>query len=390
MRIHEYQAKKLLSDFGIPVPPGEVIATPEEAAAATGRLGGRVALKAQVHAGGRGKGGGIRLAATPEEAAAIASQLLGRRLVTHQTPPEGLPVNTILVEEETIPQRELYLGVVIASACPVMMASESGGMDIEEVAAHRPEKIVSVHIDPSLGFQPFHARKLIYGLNLEPPLHRPATQLMGGLYRLFQERDCSLAEINPLAVTNDGRLLALDAKLNFDDNALFRQTEVAALRDEAQENALEVKAQDWGIKNYVKLQGNIGCVVNGAGLAMATMDLIQLAGGEPANFLDIGTVNNTERVVNAFRLLTGDPEVKAILINIFGGMARVDVIATGIVEAAKEMDIPVPVVVRLEGTNLEEGRRILAQSGVKVIHATDLSDAARKVVSSIAISRGSA
>ncbi|MFQ5880538.1 MAG: ADP-forming succinate--CoA ligase subunit beta, partial [Dehalococcoidia bacterium] len=341
-----------------------------------------VVVKAQIHAGGRGKGGGIALAATPQEAEAAAFRILGMTLMTHQTGPEGRLVKRVLVEEQARAQRELYLGVVIdsAAASPVVMASEAGGVEIEAVAAATPEKIHRLAIDPVLGFQPFHGRALAFAVGLGGELLRPAVQLMGGLYQAFAANDCSLAEINPLVVTEDGRLLALDAKLNFDDNALFRHPEVVALRDRDEEDPLEVQAQSLGINNYVKLSGNIGCVVNGAGLAMATMDAIKLAGGDPANFLDIGTVNDAARVVNAFRILAADPSVRAILINIFGGMARADIIAQGVVEAHRQMEVPVPVVVRLAGTNLEEGQRILDGVDVNVIRARDLAEAAEKAV----------
>ncbi len=382
MKIHEYQAKALLSEFDIPVPKGAVATTPPEAKKIAADLGGKVAIKAQVYAGGRGKAGGIKLANTPEEAENIAEQMLGTRLVTSQTAPEGVPVGKVLVERAVEVQRELYLSITFADArrVPVMMVSEAGGMDIEEVARITPEKIHLEYIEPAVGFQAFQGRKLAYGMNLDPPQVRPAISLMMNLYRLFQTKDCTLAEINPLVVTSDGDLLALDAKLNFDDNALFRHNEIEQLRDLEQEDPLEVRANKLGIKNYIKLDGNIGCMVNGAGLAMAVMDLITQAGGSPANFLDIGTANNPERVINAFKVFTNDPSVKAILINIFGGMARVDVIAQGIVQAHGEMDIQVPLIVRLAGTNVEEGKRILAKSGISYIEATDFYDAARKAV----------
>ena len=317
-----------------------------------------MAIKAQVYAGGRGKAGGIKVANTPEEAEKLAAQMLGTRLVTHQTTPEGVPVSKVLVEKAASIQRELYLSIIVdsASRMPVMMASEAGGMDIEEIARVSPEKILKVYIDQAAGFQAFQGRKLAYGMNLSPAQIRPATSLMTNLYKLFQAKDCSLAEINPLVATTDGELLALDAKLNFDDNALFRHSDIEQLHDADQEDPLEVKANELGVKNYIKMDGNIGCMVNGAGLAMAVMDLITQAGGRPANFLDIGTVNNANRVVNAFKVFTTDPNVKAILVNIFGGMARVDVIAQGIVEAHKQMDIRLPLVVRLAGTNVDEGQ----------------------------------
>jgi succinyl-CoA synthetase beta subunit len=381
MKIHEYQAKKLLSDYGIPVPRGRTVSTPDEARAAAAEIGKPVVVKAQVHAGGRGKGGGIKTADSPEQAQAVAEQILGMRLVTPQTGAEGKLVRRVLVEEQTQPERELYLSVLIDGAAghPVMIASSAGGMEIEEVAASDPDAILRVGIDPAVGFQPHEARELAFSLGLTGDLLRPAVALMTGLYRCFVEKDCSLAEINPLVVAG-GRVLALDAKVNFDDNALFRHEEIAAMRDPEEEDPLEVQAQELGIGGYVKLDGNIGCVVNGAGLAMSTMDSIKLAGGEPANFLDIGTVNDVSRVVNAFRILTEDASVKAILINIFGGMARVDIIAQGVVDAHKELDVKLPVVVRLAGTNVEAGEKILAKSGLPVERASDLGEAARKAV----------
>jgi succinyl-CoA synthetase beta subunit len=389
LKVHEFQAKQLLQDYGVPVPRGRVARSPEEAEDIARELGVPVAVKAQIHAGGRGKAGGIKLAATPEEARQAAAQILGRVLVTHQTGPEGRLVRSVLVEEAVRPARELYLAVVIENALgmPVLMASDAGGVDIEEVAATSPERIHRLPVDPAIGFQPFMGRELGMAIGLTGDLLKQGVQAMGGLYRLFMDKDCSLVEVNPLVVTDDGRLLAADAKVNFDDNALFRHPDVQALRDPHEEDPLEVQAQEMGINNYIRLSGNIGCVVNGAGLAMATMDAIKLAGGEPANFLDIGTVNNVERVVNSFRILTSDEQVRAILINIFGGMARVDVIAEGVVRAFREMDVRVPVVVRLAGTNVEAGERILAGSGLPVLRAQGLEEAARKAV---AAARGEA
>jgi succinyl-CoA synthetase beta subunit len=382
MKVHEHQAKALLAEFGIPVPEGKVAATAAEAGEIARELGGKVVIKAQVFAGGRGKAGGIKVADSPEEAERLAAGVLGKRLVTYQTTAEGVPVSKVLVEKAVDIQKELYLSIIVdnASRMPVVMASEAGGVDIEEVARVIPEKILKAYIDPVIGFQPFQGRRLAYGIGLDQSQVRMATDLMANLYRLFVAKDCSLAEINPLAVTADGKLLALDAKLNFDDNALFRHGDIEGLRDVEQEDPLEVKASDMGIKNYIKLDGNIACIVNGAGLAMAVMDLIAQAGGRPANFLDIGTVNNAERVVNAFKIFAEDPSVKAVLVNIFGGMARVDVIAQGIVEASRQVDIKVPLVVRLAGTNVEEGKRILKESGVGFIEALDFYDAARKAV----------
>ncbi len=382
MKVHEYQAKELLARYGVAVPRGRVATTADEAEAIARELGVSVAVKAQVHAGGRGKGGGIKLADSPDQAREAAAQIIGMRLVTHQTGPEGRLVQRVLVEEQLAVARELYLGLVIDNSIglPLLMASDAGGVDIEEVAAKTPERIHKTPVDPTVGFQPFQGRQLALALGLSGELLSPTVQTMAGLHRCFLENDCSLAEVNPLVLTSDNRLLAADAKLNFDDNALYRHKDIAALRDPAEEDPLEVQAQQLGISNYVKLSGDIGCVVNGAGLAMATMDAIKLAGGEPANFLDIGTVNDVSRVVNAFRILSDDPDVRAVLINIFGGMARVDVIAQGVVDAHREMAVRVPVVVRLAGTNLEEGERILRDSGLALIRAADLGEAARKAV----------
>ncbi len=382
MKVHEYQAKAILDRYGIPLPRGKVASTAAAAREIAAEIGGKVMIKAQVYAGGRGKAGGIKGAANPLEAEREAGQLIGKRLVTHQTGVAGVPVSRVLVEEASEVSRELYLSLLVDSTSrfPVMMASEAGGMDIEEVAQSTPEKIVRCHIDPAIGFQPFQGRKLAYGMSLDAGQVGEATRLMTSLYRLFVDNDCSLAEINPLGVTSEGRLLALDAKLNFDDNALYRHKDLQELQDEEQEEPLEVQARKWGINNYVKMDGDIGCMVNGAGLAMAVNDLIQHCGGEAANFLDIGTLNNTDRVVNAFRMFVADPGVKAVLVNIFGGMARVDVIATGIVEAYRQLDIRFPVVIRLAGTNLKEGERILADSQLDLIEAEDFLDGARKVV----------
>ena len=382
MKIHEYQAKALLAQYGIPVPRGKVASTPAEAREIATEIGYKVVIKAQVYAGGRGKVGGIKMVNSPEEAEKAASQLIGTSLVTHQTGPEGVPVSKVLVEEASNMARELYLGILVdgTSRLPVMMTSEAGGMEIEEVAQSSPEKILKSDIDPAIGFQPFQGRKLAYGMNLDGGQVAEATRLMTNLYKLFIDKDCSLAEINPLVVTAEGKLLALDAKLNFDDNALYRHKDIQELQDKEQEEPLEIQARDWGINNYVKMAGDIGCMVNGAGLAMAVNDLIQYCGGRAANFLDIGTLNNTSRVVNSFKMFIADPRIKAVLVNIFGGMARVDVIATGIVEAYQQMNIPFPVVIRLAGTNLEEGQRILAESGISFIQAKDFYDAANKVV----------
>jgi succinyl-CoA synthetase beta subunit len=382
MKIHEFQAKALLAQYGIPIPRGKVASTPAEALEIAAEIGGKVVIKAQVYAGGRGKAGGIKIVNSPTEAKTVASQLIGTRLVTHQTGAEGVPVSKVLVEEASDVARELYLSILVdgSTRLPVTMASQAGGMDIEEVAQSAPEKIFKSYIDPAIGFQAFQGRKLAYGMNLDGGQIGEATRLMTNIYRLFTDKDCSLVEINPLIVTTDGKLLALDAKLNFDDNALYRHKDIQELRDTEQEEPLEIQARDWGINNYVKMDGDIGCMVNGAGLAMAVNDLIQYCGGRAANFLDIGTLNNTERVVNSFKMFVADTRIRAILVNIFGGMARVDVIAKGIVEAYQQMNIPFPVVIRLAGTNLEEGQRILTQSGISFIRAADFYDGARKVV----------
>ena len=382
MKIHEYQAKQLLAKFGVAVPKGRVTDNADEAAEIARELGVPVVVKAQIHAGGRGKGGGIKLAATPDEARDAASQIIGMQLVTHQTGPEGRLVKRVLVEEQIDIETELYIGIVIDNSIglPLVMASSEGGVEIEVVAEKTPELIHRSAIDPTVGFQAFQGRQLAIAIGLGGDLMRPAAQLIGGLYRAFDESDCTLAEINPLVVTKDGRLLAADAKLSFDDNALYRHKDLAELRDRDEEDPLEVQAQDADIPNFIKLDGSIGCVVNGAGLAMATMDAIKIAGGEPANFLDIATVNDPARVVSSFRIITEDPNVKAILVNIFGGMARVDIIAQGIIDAHEQMDVRVPIVARLVGTNVEEGERLLSESGLDLIRANDLGEAAAKAV----------
>jgi succinyl-CoA synthetase beta subunit len=382
MKAHEYQAKQLLAEYGVPVPRGSVAKTPAEAKKIAADLGGKVVVKAQVHAGGRGKAGGIKVCSSPDEAEQAAANLLGSKLVTHQTGPQGVPVNAVLVEEAINIQRELYLGIVIDGVVgmPVIMASESGGMDIEEVARKTPEKILKAYVAPGVGMRPYLARKLSYALNLEKEQVKAGTDLIANFFKLFQAKDCSLAEINPLVVTSDGRVLAADAKLNFDDNAAFRQKAIEALRDITQEDPLEVEAKSKGIENYIKLDGNIGCLVNGAGLAMAVLDLLRQEGGNAANFLDIGTINDAERVVQAIGIINSDPDVKAMLINIFGGMARTDVIAQGLVTAHQRMQIKVPVVVRLAGTNVEQGNKILDESGLKLIRANNFREAAQKAV----------
>jgi succinyl-CoA synthetase beta subunit len=381
VKIHEYQAKEMFAKYGVPVPRGGVASTPAEAKKIAGELGGVVVIKAQVYAGGRGKGGGIKTAQSPDEAEKLAGQIIGMRLVTRQTSAEGVPVDKVLVEDEGAIARELYLGIVIDSAkgLPVIMASEAGGMDIEEVAATTPEKILKEYIDPMIGFQPFVGRRLAFGLNMAAEQIRPMGQLIGNLFRMFREQDASLAEINPLVVTADGGLLALDAKLNLDDNALFRHRDYAELRDPAQEDKLDLEAAKHNL-SYIRLDGDVGCMVNGAGLAMATMDIIKLMGAEPANFLDVGGGASEEMVSNAFILLLSDPKVKAALVNIFGGILRCDIVARGIIEASKQKEITVPIVVRMRGTNVEEGMRLLAESGLPVVLAGDLRDAAEKVV----------
>ncbi len=380
MKIHEFQAKKIFAEYNLPIPRGEVAKTPEEARAIAAKLGGTVVVKAQIHAGGRGKGGGVKVAGNAEEAYRAAQTIIGMNLVTHQTGPQGRRVKQVLVEEGLAVKKELYLGIVIdrALAQPVIMASEAGGMEIEEVAAKTPEKILKVAVDPATGFLGFHARKLTYGLNLPADLIKKASPFIANLYKIFVEKDCSLIEINPLVITTDGNLLALDAKMNFDDDALFRHPELKELYDVDEQEPLEVEAGKYRL-NYIKLDGNVGCMVNGAGLAMATMDIIKIAGGEPANFLDVGGGASAEQVEHAFRILLSDKNVKVVLINIFGGILRCDRVATGIVEAAKRIEMKLPMVVRLEGTNVEDGRRILTESGLKFDVATTFEDAAQKV-----------
>ncbi|MGB2584388.1 MAG: ADP-forming succinate--CoA ligase subunit beta [Dehalococcoidia bacterium] len=385
MKAHEYQAKELLAEYGVPIPVGGVAKTASEAREIAAGLKGQIVVKAQVHAGGRGKAGGIKIVSTPDEAEQAARDMLGSMLVTHQTSPEGVPVNDVLVAEAVDIEKELYLGIVIdgVAGLSVIMASESGGMDIEEVASKSPEKILKAYVHPGLGVRPSLARQLAFDLNLNKEQVKSATELISNLYKLFEAKDCSLAEINPLAVTTDGRLLAVDAKLNFDDNALFRQRDVEELRDVQQEDALEVEAKSKGIENYIKLDGEVGCLVNGAGLAMAVLDLLKQVGGNAANFLDIGTINDPDRVVQAIGIINSDPDVKVILVNIFGGMARTDVIAQGLVAASKQMEIKVPVVVRLAGTNVDEGNRILEESGLNLIRAYSFKEAAQKAVEAV-------
>jgi len=386
MKIHEYQAKALLREFGVPVPNGDVAATPAEAKTIAARLGGRVVVKAQVHAGGRGKAGGIKLAADPEAAERAARQILGMRLKTPQTPPEGIQVRSVLVEEASAVERELYLSITLdrARATHVIMASEAGGMDIEEIAARSPEKIIREWAHPALGVQDYQARHLAYGLGLAGEQFKQAVGLIRSLCALYLARDGSLAEINPLVVTKDGRVLTLDAKLNFDDNALWRHKGIAALRDVNEEDPLDVEASKYNL-NYIKLDGHVGCMVNGAGLAMATMDIVKLAGGEPANFLDVGGGASPEQIENAFRILSSDPRVRAVFINVFGGILRCDRLAAGVIAAIRELGLRLPVVVRMEGTNVELGRQMLAESGLPLTNADDMGDGATKAV---ALARG--
>ncbi|MGH7252161.1 MAG: ADP-forming succinate--CoA ligase subunit beta [Nitrospiraceae bacterium] len=381
MKIHEYQAKAILREGGVPVPAGEVADTPAAARAVAERLGGRVVVKAQVHAGGRGKAGGIKIADDPGGAEAAARAILGMRLKTPQTPPEGIEVRKVLVEEASSVARELYLSVTLdrARASHVVMASEAGGMEIEEVAARHPEKIIREWAHPALGLQDFQARRVAFGLGLAGEQFKQGVGLIRSLFRLYLAKDCSLAEINPLVVTTDGRVLALDAKLNFDDNALYRHADVAALRDIHEEDPLDVEASKFNL-NYIKLTGNVGCMVNGAGLAMATMDIIKLAGGEPANFLDVGGGASAEQIENAFRILSSDPSVQAVFINIFGGILRCDRLAEGMIAAVKKLGLRLPVVVRMEGTNVELGKKMLAESGLSLVTAEDMADGARKAV----------
>jgi len=386
MKIHEYQAKAILKKYGVSGPRGEMAETREQVEAAARNLfnagAAGVVVKAQIHAGGRGKGGGVKVANSVEEAAKIGSKILGMTLVTHQTGPEGRLVRRVLVEETLPIEKELYLGIVIdrVEAKPVFMASAAGGMEIEQVAAENPEAILKEHIEAGMGLEPFKARKLAFQLGLTPQQINEAVRFMTGLYRAFQETDASLMEINPFVSCTDGRLFALDAKINFDDNALFRHPDIRELRDITEEDPLEVEASKYNL-NYIKLDGNVGCMVNGAGLAMATMDIIKYAGGMPANFLDVGGGANVEQVTHAFEILLSDRNVKAVLINIFGGILRVDMLATGVVEAAKKTNIQLPIVLRLEGTNVEAGREILRQSGLNLIVAETMKDAAEKVVS---------
>ena len=384
MKIHEYQAKQILGEYGIPAPRGKAASTPDEAREAAEALHGKTVVKAQIHAGGRGKGGGIKPAASPDEAFTAARTILGMQLVTHQTGPEGKKVRKVLVEEASAVRKELYLSMVVdrsrGKECVVFMASEAGGMDIEQVAAATPEKIVRCAVHPAVGFSPFQARKLSAALGLNAEQQKPFAEIVRNLYRLFLEKDCEILEINPLAITEEGRLLALDTKINFDDDGLYRHPEIRELRDPDEEEPLEVAAKNAAV-NYIKLDGNVGCMVNGAGLAMTTMDLIKMAGGEPANFLDVGGSASAEQIEKAFRILTSDPNVKCILVNIFGGILRCDRVSAGLIQAAKNIEMRLPMVVRLQGTNVEEGRRMLQESGLRFTVADGLYEAAEKAVS---------
>jgi succinyl-CoA synthetase beta subunit len=383
MKIHEYQGKELLKQYSVPVPRSIVAKTPEEAERAARDLGTDVVVvKAQIHAGGRGKGGGVKLAKSPEEAKQIAEQMLGMTLVTHQTGAEGREVKTLLVEEGLPIDKEFYLGITLdrVSGRDVFMASSAGGMDIEKVAAETPELILKETIDPAVGLRPFQARQLAFGLGIPGDLINQTAKFMLSLYDAYVKMDATIVEINPFLLTKDNRLIALDAKVNFDDNAMFRHKDYTELRDLNEEEPLEIEASKFDL-NYIKLDGNIGCMVNGAGLAMATMDIIKLAGGEPANFLDVGGGASQERVEQAFKILLADENVKAVLINIFGGIVRCDMVANGVVAAAKNLGVSIPIVARLEGTNVEEGKRVLRESDIRIISADGMRDAAEKVVS---------
>ena len=382
MKIHEYQAKSVLARFGVPVPRGEVAFSAAEAGEAARRLGGPlVVVKAQIHAGGRGKGGGVKLAKSADEAEQIARHMIGMTLVTHQTGPDGRKVGRVLVEEGLQIDRELYLSVLIdrAAACPVVIASAAGGMDIEEVAAREPHKILKEYVERGTGIIPFQARKLAFGMGLDGGPAQKLVKLLDAVYRAFIETDASLIEINPLILTKGGDLLALDAKVSIDDNALYRHPDLRELRDLGEEDPLEVEASKFSL-NYIRLDGNIGCMVNGAGLAMATMDIIKLAGGEPANFLDVGGGANAEQIRNAFKILMSDKNVHAVLINIFGGILRCDVLAQGVIGAVTDLGVPVPIVIRMEGTNVEEGKRMLKESGLNFTTADSMGEAAQTVV----------
>jgi succinyl-CoA synthetase beta subunit len=385
MKIHEYQAKEILKGYGIPVPKGRAAETPEEARKVAEEIGGKpIVVKAQIHAGGRGKGGGIRVVNSPAEAEKAAKEILGMTLVTHQTGPSGRVVRKILVEEGVEIKEELYLGVVMdrSRECPVIMFSREGGVEIEKIAAESPEKIVKEWVEPYVGLRPFQANKIGYGLGFEPAQVGKLRNVMTGLYKTFYEKDCLLAEINPLVLTGGGDFIALDAKINFDDNGLFRHKEITALRDLNEEAPLEIEASKYNL-NYIKLDGNVGCMVNGAGLAMATMDITKVFGAEPANFLDVGGGATVEMVKNGFKILMSDPAVKVVFINIFGGILRCDTLAKGVTEAVREVKVDVPIVVRLEGTNVEEGRKILRESGLNFTVASGMQEGAQKVVEAL-------
>ncbi len=384
MNIHEYQAKEILKRYGVPVPVGRVASTLPEVKAAAAELGGRCVVKAQIHAGGRGKAGGVKLASSPEDAVEKAAEILGKNLVTHQTGPEGRQVSRVLVEQGVNIERELYLGMVLdrAQSRVTTICSSEGGVEIEEVAAKHPEKILKEAIDPAVGLQPFQCRRLAFALGVPQETVGKMVAMMQALYRAFDECDCSIAEINPLILTKEGQVMALDAKMNFDSNALFRQKAILALRDLNEEDPREIEASKYEL-SYISLDGNIGCMVNGAGLAMATMDIIKLCGGEPANFLDVGGGANKERVAQAFKILLSDVRVRGVLINIFGGIMRCDVLAQGVVDAARELSIKVPLVVRMQGTNVELGRKILSDSGLPIISAETMAEAAEKIVQAV-------
>jgi len=385
MKIHEYQAKAILKKYGVAVPRGEAVETREQAETVAQSLfsagAAGVVVKAQIHAGGRGKGGGVKIAKSVQEAGELAAKMLGMTLITHQTGPEGRIVRRLLIEETLPIEKELYIGILVdrGEGKPVFMASAAGGMDIEQVAAENPDAILKEYIAPGMGLEAFQARKLAFSLGLKPQLINQAVQFMTGLFKAFQETDSSLLEINPFITTTDGRLFALDAKINFDDNALFRHPDLRERRDTSEEDPLEVEASKYNL-NYIKLDGNVGCMVNGAGLAMATMDIIKYAGGMPANFLDVGGGATSEQVAHAFEILLSDKNVKAVLINIFGGILRVDTLATGVVEAARKTNMKLPIVLRLEGTNVTEGKKILMNSGLNFVVTDTMKDAADKVV----------
>lgn len=381
MKIHEYQAKEILRKFNVPVPKGKVAFSPEEAVDAAKEIGGELwVVKAQIHAGGRGKGGGVKIARSLDEVRTLATEMLGMQLITHQTGPEGKTVQRLLIEQGINIDRELYLGITLdrSNSKNVVMASTEGGVEIEKVAAETPEKILKEMVDPEVGFQGYQARKLAFGLGLKDNQHKNAVKFLSALYKAYESSDASLAEINPLVVTKEGEVIALDAKINFDDNALFRHPEIMEYRDLNEEEPLEIEASKYNL-NYIKLDGNVGCMVNGAGLAMGTMDIIKLAGGQPANFLDVGGTASKETVANGFKIILSDPNVKAILINIFGGIVRCDRVAQGVIDAVKEIHVTLPIVIRLEGTNAKEAQQLLSESGLNFEVAGSLQDAASKV-----------